>query len=144
MAAVTICSDSGAPKEMKSVIVSPSICHEVMGDWMPWSSFFECWVLRQLFHSPLSPSSRGSLVLCFLPQGWCHLHIWGCCIYICIYISPNNLDSSLCFWHYSIPIIAHLPNWYFKQECTISNCIACVLHSPVQNSDSKILWKTDR
>ena len=27
-------------------------------DQMPWSSFFECWVLNQLF----SPSSRGSLV----------------------------------------------------------------------------------
>ena len=46
-------------------------------DWMPWSSFFECWVLSQLFHSPLSLSSRGSSVpLCFLPYGWCHLHIW--------------------------------------------------------------------
>ena len=33
-------------------------------------------VLSQLFHSPLSLSSRGSLVLVhFLPQGWCHLHI---------------------------------------------------------------------
>ena len=31
-------------------------------DWMPWSSFFECWVLSQLFYSPLSPSSRSSLV----------------------------------------------------------------------------------
>ena len=32
------------------------------------SSFFECWVLSQLFHSPLSLSSRGSLVLLhFLP-----------------------------------------------------------------------------
>ena len=34
MAAVTICSDFGAPPEIKSVtvsIVSPSICHEVMG-----------------------------------------------------------------------------------------------------------------
>ena len=52
-------------KKIKSVtvsIVSPSICHEVMGDWMPWSSFFECWVLSQLFHSPLSSSSRGSWV----------------------------------------------------------------------------------
>ena len=26
-------------------------------DWMPWSLFFECWVLSQLFHSSLSPSS---------------------------------------------------------------------------------------
>ena len=29
-------------------------------DWMPWSLFFECWVLSQLFHSPLSLSSRDS------------------------------------------------------------------------------------
>ena len=37
-------------------------------DWMPWSSFFEGGVLSQLFHSPLSLSSRGSLVpLLFLP-----------------------------------------------------------------------------
>ena len=27
-------------------------------DWMPWPSFSECWVLSQLFHSPLSLSSR--------------------------------------------------------------------------------------
>ena len=37
------------PKEIKSVTVSiviPSICHEVMGpSKMPWSLFFECWVL---------------------------------------------------------------------------------------------------
>ena len=58
------------PKKIKSVtiyIFSPSICHEVMGlDAM--FSFFECWVLSQLFPSPLSLSWRGSLVpLCFLP-----------------------------------------------------------------------------
>ena len=29
-------------------------------DQMPWSYFSECWVLSQLFHSPLSLSSRGS------------------------------------------------------------------------------------
>ena len=53
--------------------VSPSISHKVM----PWSSFSECWALSQLFHSPLS-LSRGFLVpLHFLPEGWCHLHIWG-------------------------------------------------------------------
>ena len=32
-------------------------------DRMPWSSFFDCWTLSQLFHSPLSPLSRRSLVL---------------------------------------------------------------------------------
>ena len=56
------------PQGIKSAtvpIVAPSICHEVMG---PWSSFFECWVLNQLFHSPLSLSSRVCLVcLHFLP-----------------------------------------------------------------------------
>ena len=48
-------------------IVSPSVCHEVIGlDAMIFA--FECWILSQLVHSPLSPSSRGSLVpLWFLP-----------------------------------------------------------------------------
>ena len=49
-------------------------------------------VLSQLFHSPLSLSSRGSLVpLHFLHKGGV--------IYISevIDISPSNLDSSLCF-----------------------------------------------
>ena len=60
------------PKKIKSLtvsVVSPSICHEVMGwDQMPWSSFFEYWVLNQHFHSPLSLSFRGSSVpLNFLP-----------------------------------------------------------------------------
>ena len=51
------------PPKIKSLTVStvsPSICHEVMGlDAMILVS--ECWVLSQLFHSPLSLSSRGSL-----------------------------------------------------------------------------------
>ena len=37
-------------------------------DWIPWSLFSECWALSQLFHSPLSLSSRSSLfLLYFLP-----------------------------------------------------------------------------
>ena len=49
-------------KKIKSVtvsIVSPSVCHEVMG---PDAMIFVFWmfVLSQLFHSPLSLSSRGS------------------------------------------------------------------------------------
>ena len=58
------------PNKIKSdtvSTVSPSISHEVMG-LMPWSSFSGCWALSQLFHFPLSPSSRGFLVpLHFLP-----------------------------------------------------------------------------
>ena len=50
-----------------------------LSDGMPQSSLFKCWVLSQLFHSPLSSLSRNSLVpLCFLPLEWYHLHIWGC------------------------------------------------------------------
>ena len=54
-------------KSLTVCTVSPSICLEVMGlDAI--SLVFECWVLSQLLHSPLSLSSRGSLVpLCFLP-----------------------------------------------------------------------------
>ena len=58
------------PKKIKFVAVSTvssSICYEVMGpDGMIF--FFECWVLSQLFHSPLSLSSRG-LVLHSLQRG---------------------------------------------------------------------------
>ena len=53
------------PRKIKSATVStvsPSTCHEVMG---PDAMIFIFWMLRfkQLFHSPLSLSSRGSLVL---------------------------------------------------------------------------------
>ena len=66
MAAITICSDFGAPK-IKSATF-PHLFAMKLWDWMPWPSFSECWVLGQLFHSRLSLSSRGSLVLlCFLP-----------------------------------------------------------------------------
>ena len=71
------------PKKRKSVTVSifsPSISHEVMGP--DAIIFFFCWVLSQLFHSPLSPSSRGSLFpLFFLPLGWCNWHIWCYCYF---------------------------------------------------------------
>ena len=67
------------PKKRKSVttsIFSPSIWHEVMGPGA-MILIFKRWILSQLSHSPLSPSSRGSLVpLQFLPLGWYHLPIW--------------------------------------------------------------------
>ena len=54
--------------------------------YLPWSDGTGChdlisWMLNfkpTFSFSALSLSSRGSLVLlCFLPWGWCHLHIWG-------------------------------------------------------------------
>ena len=73
------------PKKIKSVtvlIISPSICHEVIG---PDAINFVFGMLNfKLLHSPLSLSSRGSLVtLCFLPLGWFHLYIWSCLYFSC-------------------------------------------------------------
>ena len=76
MAAISICSDSGAPKnKVWHFPLFPHLFPIKWWDQMPWSYFSECWVLSQLFHSPFSLSSRGSLVL--LPKVWCHLYIWG-------------------------------------------------------------------
>ena len=67
-------SPSAMILEIKSVIVStiaPSIAMK-WWDRMLWSQLLECWVLSQLFHTPLSLLSRGSLVpLHFLWLGWC-------------------------------------------------------------------------
>ena len=58
------------PQKIKSETVF-TVSHLFPMKWwnqMPWSSFSECWALSQLFHSPLSLSSRGFLVpLHFLP-----------------------------------------------------------------------------
>ena len=77
------------PKKMKSVtvsIVSPSICHGVDGDRTACHdlSFLNVEFLSQLLLSPLSPSSRGSLVLGGV-----------LCLSEVIDIFPSNLDSSL-------------------------------------------------
>ena len=76
--------------------VSPSISQE-WWDLMPWSSFSECWALSQLFHSPLSLSSRDFLVV-FI---FCHKGD-VICIAEVIDISSGNLDSSLCFFQSSV------------------------------------------
>ena len=56
------------PRKIKSATVSTSVCHEVM---RPDAMILVFWMLSfisQLFHTPLSLSSRDSLVaLCFLP-----------------------------------------------------------------------------
>ena len=108
MAAVTMYSDFGAQenKACHSFHCFPIYLHEVMRlDNM--ILVFWSWVLSYLFHSPLSLTSRGSLVLCFLPEGWCHLHFD---------ISSSNLESSLYFIQSSIPHDAYKLN---KQGDTI-------------------------
>ena len=58
------------PKKIKPVTVSPSICREVMG---PDAMIIVFWMLSS--KPTFSLSSRGSLVLCFLPEEWCHPHM---------------------------------------------------------------------
>ena len=81
MAAVTVCSNFGAQENkichcfyFFHLYLSCSYetrCHNL--------KFFDYWLLNQVYHSPLLPSSRGSLVpFCFLTLEWYHLHIWGC------------------------------------------------------------------
>ena len=61
-------------------------CFHCFPIYLPWSDGPRCHDLSTLWLS-----SRGSLVLlCFLPKGWCHLHIWG------YWYSPGNLDSTVC------------------------------------------------
>ena len=92
MATVTICSDFEA-QENKACH-----CFHCFSIYLPWIdgtrgydlSFLECWALTQLFHSPLSLSSRSSLVpLHFLHKGGV------ICISEVIDISLGKLDSSL-------------------------------------------------
>ena len=90
MATVTICSDTGVQeKKMCHCFCFFPFYFPRMGpDAIILVS--ECWILSQLFHSPLSPSSRGSLVpLRLLSSEWYRLHIWS------YWFLPCNLDSSL-------------------------------------------------
>ena len=58
----------------------------------------KCWILSQLFHSPLSLSSRGSLVLFdFLPQGQCLSAYLRLLIFLTATLIPAFASSSLAF-----------------------------------------------
>ena len=69
-AAVTICSDFGA---QENKVCQCFHCFPICLSWSDGTGcrdllFFECGVLSQIFHSPLSLSPRDSLVsCCFLP-----------------------------------------------------------------------------
>ena len=87
------------PKKIKFVTAftfSLSICHKVMRpDAM--ILVFEYWVSSQLFHSPLSPSSRGSLApLHFLPLEW-YLHYLRLLVFLPAILTPACESPSLAY-----------------------------------------------
>ena len=94
-------SPSAVILELKKIVCH---CFHCFPTYFTWSDGTRChdlsfltWVPSQLFHSPLSLSSRGSLVLHFLPY-----KVGFICISEVIDISPSNPDSSLCFIQSSI------------------------------------------
>ena len=93
------------PPKIKSVtvsIVSPSICHEVIG---PVAMNLVFWMLSfKPAFSPFHLPQEALLVpLCFLPLGWYHLHIWG-------------------YWYFSwqswFQLVLH-PAWHFSHVICI-------------------------
>ena len=69
---------------------------------IPLFLFFECWVLSQLFQSPVSHSSRGSLVpLDFLLCKWYHLHMRLLLFLPAILITASESSSSAFHMMYS-------------------------------------------
>ena len=74
------------PRQIKYVtvsIVSPSICHEVMGfDAHHWILVFWMLSFKPTFSlSSFKVSKRLFSSLCFLLLGLCYMHIWGYCYF---------------------------------------------------------------
>ena len=90
---------------------------------MPWSLFSECWALSQLFHSPLSLSSRGSLVLFhFLPWVVSSAYLrW--LIFLLAILIPACASSSLAMDYYSAlkkEILTHATSWMNLEHIMLS------------------------
>ena len=96
MVAVTACSDFGAQENVTASIVSPSVCHEVMGPdamssvfWM--LSFKPTFSLSCTFIKRLFSSCSLSVI------GWCHQHIWSdkwkSLSHVWFFVTPWNIES---------------------------------------------------
>ena len=129
MAAFTVHSYFWSPRKKRLSLfpLFPHLFDIEWWDWMPWSSFFEIWVLSQLFHFPFSPLSRGPLVpLHFLPLGWYHApsvvqQVWDVSLISCS--TPGTwwwamtwwwlTESWLWFWrrHFEKPRLDSFPGW---------------------------------
>ena len=124
MATVTFYSDFGAQENKMSLFpLFPRLFVLKWWDWTPWSSLFECWVLSQIFHSPLLPSSEGSLVpLCFLPLQWLLL-LFSCSV-VSSSLQPHGLQSGLRVLHHLPEIAQSHVHWVrdsIQPSCPLSS-----------------------
>ena len=104
------------PPKIKALtvsIVSPSICHQVMG---PDAMILVFWMLS--FKPTFSLSSKGSLVLCFLPWGWCHLPIWGYWYFFWLSWLQLGLHEACHFWWLCKPVREKYRKYFRKFSST--------------------------
>ena len=77
------------PKKIKPLF--PLFLHLFATKWwdqMPWSLFFECWVLSQLFYCPLFPRGRG----------WEDLGEWHWSMYNIMYETSRQSSFDARYW----------------------------------------------
>ena len=83
---------------------------------MPWSSCFKCWVLSQLFHSPLSPLSRNYL---FSSSSLSAIRVVSSAYLRLLIFLPGFLINQLEIhpvWHFTWCIVHMLPWWPSGKE----------------------------
>ena len=130
-------------------------------DQMPWSSFFKSWALSQLFHSPLSLSSRGSLVpFHFLPYLRLLIFLPTILIPACASSSPtfcmmysayklNEQCNNIQPWHTPFPNLEPVCCSMSGSNCCFLTCIQVsqkarkvVWYSHFFKNFSSLLWST--
>ena len=119
-------------------------------DWMPWSLFFECWVLSQFFHCPLSlhqetlqflfTSSR-KLHNSIIPSHSSDLHTYFHTL------KPATLIAGIIFWPTGLPhpctscllvFQLWLDHWFFSnsRDFTWFHLSSCFLFQVCLQSSS--------
>ena len=145
MAGVTICSD---PVAQENKVCNCLHCFPIClpwsdgtgwWDWMPWSSFFDCWVLNQLFHSPLSPSSSSLFAISVVSSAYLRLLIFLLAILIPACASFSSYQSLLDLtvilsWAYIFPALILSPkqklaSQVFKRQLHKSLKVKCLRQS---------------
>ena len=142
-------------RKIKSATVStfpPSISQEAMG---PYAMIlvFRCWVLSLLFHSPLSPLSRGSLVpfRFVLLECTCHMDMWGCWYFSrqswCLLVTHPAWHFTWCTlhkvksarWQYTALMFSFLS--FEPVHCSMSTSNCCFLSRiQVSQETGKVVW----